>query len=614
MGLVYNPGTNSWDEVPDPATPDVPGMNPPLDGGVPFPNDPNDPNNRPLVLSPMQSPAIPPPPPAAAPPELAAAAPDAEPPPAAAAPPPVPPPRVAAPPPRKPRPPAPSPTAALDKDEARAQDAELDAAKDVNAIKAERAGQHEQLLEGADASEEDRANKIAEAVDFGNARLKERSDAYDQKVKDYEESKKTKDYFSTHSKLASALMVAVGGFSSSSKAAANIYAGVAGAGRPFESTENVGLKMLEQNIDEDHKRQLERIESAKDSVLMARYGVQDAQQAKAAAIQDVNTKYDAVWKSVETRAKRIASFRGADEAQAEGNAAVQLAKQKQLEIRRNNAQEDRKLVLDEIRTRAGAAASYANAAESRARGRAYDDGRMGGHGVNVTVNAEVKPIAAAFDKDEARLMGTSRTPGLVARQQDVRQLGNEIREAAASGDPQRLAAAVVAGREKIARLNTGAAPSHEQMKLLFGLTGKPAEFDEKVHQLMGDPKSSQQTVEGLLHLIDGSDESMTKQIDAARGGLVRKYLGDGKQKGIATTPAQQEHVQARLAGLTGQVTTRTPKGEVPRYDEGGKTAAAPEGPRKLPPDQVKELLRRLKANPNDPRAGEVRELLRANGV
>lgn len=189
----------------------------------------------------------------------------------------------------------------------------------------------------------------------------------------------------------------------------------------------------------------------------------------------------------------------------------------------------------------------------------------------------VKETSAEFDKDEGRLLGTSRAPGLVAQQRAIRELGNTLREAAASGDPERIKAAVIQNKEKIARLNTGAAPSHEQMKLLDGLQGSPAEISEKLNSLFGTPTASNQTVKGLMDLVDQSDEGALRQIDQARGSAVQKYLGPN---GIARTPAQRQHALGRIGGVFGETTTRTPQGEVPRYQEGGANAtpAQAQGP------------------------------------
>jgi hypothetical protein len=187
----------------------------------------------------------------------------------------------------------------------------------------------------------------------------------------------------------------------------------------------------------------------------------------------------------------------------------------------------------------------------------------------------VKSISAEFDKDESRLMGTARAPGLIMKQQGIRELGNGLREAIATNDPDKIAPAVAAVKEQIARFNTGAAPSHQQMQLLDDLTSDPSKTREKISRLLGSTEKSKQTLTAIVNLVDQSDEHAVKQIDAARQGLINKYQATGR--GIASTSAQAKHVEGRLGGLFGTQTVRTPQGEVPRYGEGGaaQTHTAP---------------------------------------
>jgi len=193
----------------------------------------------------------------------------------------------------------------------------------------------------------------------------------------------------------------------------------------------------------------------------------------------------------------------------------------------------------------------------------WDEYQKGGGAKKKADAAEIKEVAGEFQKDEARLNGSGRTQGLVARQQDIRGLGDMIRAASASGDPKQLVGAVVAAREKIARLNTGAAPSHEQMQLLKDMSGNPAQFEEKISRLFGNPKTAKQSADVLLSLIDQSDEHAMKQIDTERERLKVKYGPNG----IGRTEAQRRYANGRIAGLTSGVKVRTDTGEIPRYNE-----------------------------------------------
>jgi hypothetical protein len=124
--------------------------------------------------------------------------------------------------------------------------------------------------------------------------------------------------------------------------------------------------------------------------------------------------------------------------------------------------------------------------------------------------------------------------------------------------------------EQIARLNTGAAPSHEQMKMLDALKGGPAKFEEAANSFFGTPTAAAQTMKSLTSLVDQSDEHVQKALDSERQALVNTHMGPN---GMAKTAAQKAAAQGRIQGLFGTVTTRTPQGEVPRYDNTGNAPA-----------------------------------------
>lgn len=197
---------------------------------------------------------------------------------------------------------------------------------------------------------------------------------------------------------------------------------------------------------------------------------------------------------------------------------------------------------------------------------------------------EIKPIQTEFDKDETRLKGSPKSPGLIMKQQDIRELGNNLRDAVSKGDAQGVLAAAIQAKEKISRLNTGAAPSGHVLDFLNSLTGDPQKAVEKVRQMLGSPQASEQTVGGLVKLIDQADEGALKQIDKERQNLVTKYIGPS---GMAQTEAQRRHAMGRMGGIFSQTTSRTGTGEVPRYAEGtvgtpvaakGASAAPASGP------------------------------------
>lgn len=495
-------------------------------------------------------------------------------------PPPAPAPRAPPPPsPRQPKPKAPDELAQIDKQTAQGEDQHVEQARAATEIKAERAGQQEKLLEGADAAAEERAMKVGEAVDYGNKRLEEAQQNYGKKVQDYEDSKKLKSYWDTHSKLGAALMVAAGGFSSGAKAAANIYAGVAGGGRPFESTENVGIKMLEKGIDDDHRQQLERIESAKDSVLMAKYGVQDAREAKRLAVEDIDAKYDAVWKSVEVRAKRIAMHRGADEATAEGEAAVQLAKQKQLEIRRGNVVEHKKLILDEIRTRAAAAASYANADESRA-------------------GAELKRAQARGEVRGSGRANVAESTAITSGQNTIRGIDDLL----TTIDKSPKAWSAYRSNAEAWQRKTAGSEGSSVYKQGRGLLQAFGGADVSPEQGLKGNKDALRVHQGMQEALTGIAKSY--------GGVITD--GDRQAASAALATLAQDPEGARQTLLRIRKNAETGLNNLGRGAPAAPERAAPEGGGgRLSPADARALSEYVRKNPTAPDAEEARQLLRA---
>jgi hypothetical protein len=177
--------------------------------------------------------------------------------------------------------------------------------------------------------------------------------------------------------------------------------------------------------------------------------------------------------------------------------------------------------------------------------------------------AEIKPISAELDKDEARLLGSAKSLGLIAKQQAIRGLGDNLRSAAASGDPQAVTAATIAGLESISKLNTGGVPNKEVLHLQQALKGDPATAGERIAKLLGNPKTSDQMVRGLLTELDQADEVKLKEIDREHRALNLKY--NAEKVGIAKTEAQRNHAAGRLNAIFNGITTRGPNGETERY-------------------------------------------------
>ncbi len=426
---------------------------------------------------------------------------------------------------------------------------------------------------------------------------------------------------------------------------------ILGAVGRTDNSGNAGMQIINQAIERDFRMQQARIEKQKNNAAAAREQYQTGLTEKEQALSDAKMKEAAATDAAAAKLAALKVRQGIPVEQAQNDADVVALRQKANQLRMGTLKEvhgmnleDAKLEIEkqkelDEKLRAEAYArkmAGKGAGGGVASGKAYDAFRAGvlsgapnvgelaaRAGLKPAQIAEqidkikkeeaaggaggkdVKEISAQFDKDEARLLGTGRTPGIIARQRELRELGNNLRQAQASGDTQAMPAGAIAAKEMISRLNTGAARSAEQMHLFNSLTGTPQEKEAQLKKLFGNPSVANQTMVGLTKLAGQSDEEMLQQIDKARGSLVKSYLGPNGQ---AKTPGQREHANARLTKMFGETYSRGPEGETPRYQEGG--AASPAGPAKAAPvasrmtaktDRDKALIIKARKAVNDPK-------------
>lgn len=230
-----------------------------------------------------------------------------------------------------------------------------------------------------------------DAIDHGNARLSERKKHYDDALDRYS-GMKSYDYFDPenpqkHSKLMAGLSIAFGGLGAS----------MTGAGGG--STENHALSQLKNNIDTNWKHQNDNIERARDSVVMARTGIEDAKDAKKALIEDNNAKRVAVLDSMQAEARAQLAERGVPQSKIDTDqrildlqAARTKAAQQADEQRRKDALTDAQTKLLE-----------AKAAREARRGKVANAGGVGKEQALVAAlqktGGEITPeVAAVADK------------------------------------------------------------------------------------------------------------------------------------------------------------------------------------------------------------------------
>lgn len=213
---------------------------------------------------------------------------------------------------------------------------------------------------------------VNDALQVGNAGLAKKQKYYDDSLEKYNAMKPV-DYFDepSHNKFTARIGVLLGG----------LGAGLSAAGGG--SSENRVLTQLNKQIDDDHRNQVQAIDKARDSVVMARTGINDAKEAKASLIEDANAKRVASLGAYETEARRTLAERGIPQAQIDADGRVLALQAARVTAARQADEQKRKDAL------ADAQIAYLNA-------RAGKLGRKGGGGSGGT--SAIVSLQGAVDK------------------------------------------------------------------------------------------------------------------------------------------------------------------------------------------------------------------------
>jgi hypothetical protein len=158
---------------------------------------------------------------------------------------------------------------------------------------------------------------IDAAIADGNEQVAVAQKRYADKVQSYD-GMKLQDFFRGDregNRAAASVLVALG----------SLGAGLRG------SNQNDALDILKGNVNHDFAIQQANIEKAKDSIVMARTGIQDAQAAKASLLADVGAKHAAAWGAVEAELRKGLAARGMEGAQIDADSRVIAAKKERLQ-------------------------------------------------------------------------------------------------------------------------------------------------------------------------------------------------------------------------------------------------------------------------------------------
>ena len=165
----------------------------------------------------------------------------------------------------------------------------------------------------ADAEREEATARQAKAAAFQaqqQARQQQVDDAVKEKQAAYADLKNPEGT-SFADKLGAALAIALGGVGQGLM----LKGHVAGA-------QNEGLIAVNKGIEQDHQRKLERLKSAGEAVMEARYGFKDAADNQRAAMNDLDADRAAKYRLIAAEAEEQLRAQGVGEAEIKSNAVV----------------------------------------------------------------------------------------------------------------------------------------------------------------------------------------------------------------------------------------------------------------------------------------------------
>jgi hypothetical protein len=205
-----------------------------------------------------------------------------------------------------------------------------------------------------EAEEERRVASVrqAEATEF-QARQKARQQQIDDAVKEKQAAYtdlKNPSGTSFADRLGAAIAIALGGIGQGLM----LKGHVAGA-------QNEGLNAVNKSIEQDHQRKLERLKSASDSIMEARYGFKDAADNHRAALNDLDADRAAKYRLIASEAEAQLRAQGVKDADIKTNVVVLnalqeaakstdsiTAREEQREIERKKAEADLGLTKEHL--------------------------------------------------------------------------------------------------------------------------------------------------------------------------------------------------------------------------------------------------------------------------
>ena len=365
--------------------------------------------------------------------------------------------------------------------------------------------------------------------------VKERGDA----AKDLEGSPWSKQ--TRGSKIMSLIAIAIGGRAAQLSNIARVQLHQA------PDAQNEALNAINKEMADEYQRRKDRLASASAGLLEARYGFKDAADNHRAALNDLDAdtsaKYRLIAKEAEDRLRRA----GAGQAEIDQSAIVNDARQKaaasenEIHLREEAALEKKRVdqaTIDLDKAKANHQDSLADYRRGKPVASTGGHGAAGHAGGKVEKD-ELKDIENAAKPYTQVIEGSARSPGIKTGYDSAVSVSNELKKAAASGDPSRMKIAVLHAQEQSTRMLTGSAPTDATYQMQHELQGSADDLMARIGKVFNDPTESKAYVERMQQNIDAIAQQRKemlvekrKELDERLGSIAKSDTGRARVMGL----------------------------------------------------------------------------------
>src|SRR6185503_18658151 len=171
---------------------------------------------------------------------------------------------------------------------------------------------------------------------------------------------------------------------------------------------------------------------------------------------------------------------------------------------------------------AEALAGFRNRRNVNAAARGTGGAGGGGGGSKAAAKAqtqELKDIEAAAHQPTSVILGSARSQGVKPAYESAVAVSNELRAAAASGDPDRMKIAVMHAQEQSTRFLTGAAPTQQTFEIQHQLASTPEQLEAKLGGILGSPTEAKSYVQRMAQNVDAIAKQRREVLDKEVGSL-----------------------------------------------------------------------------------------------